>query len=98
MQAPLSLLKFVAKAALNAVGFGVAGDFAMEVLPQMSRDVWGGWGKDRSEDQRKADVQALVQAPPAEVRQQAKEVVREVAADRPAEVQLQLETYLNQLP
>ncbi|MBI1917418.1 MAG: tetratricopeptide repeat protein, partial [Planctomycetes bacterium] len=98
MRAPFVLLKFVAKSALNAVGFGVAGDFAMEVLPQMSRDIWGGWAKDRNEAERKADVQALVEAPSDEVKQQVKEVVRVVAGDKPADVQLQLETYLNQVP
>src|SRR4051794_28386117 len=98
MQTPLALLKFVAKAALNAVGFGVAGDFAMDVLPQMSRDIWGSWAKDRNEAERKADVQALVEARPDEVKQHVKEAVREVAGDQPSTVQLQLETYLCQVP
>jgi hypothetical protein len=42
---PFALLKFVAKAALNVAGFGVAGDLAVEVLPDVARDVWEWWGK-----------------------------------------------------
>jgi hypothetical protein len=98
MLAGLALLKFVAKATLNAIGGGVGGDFAVEVLPDLARDVWQWWGKDRSEAERKADVQALVQAPAADVQRQVREVVREVAADRPAEERLRLETYLNEIP
>jgi hypothetical protein len=98
MKTSLALLKLVAKAALNAISGGVAGDFVLDVLPEMSRDIWGRWGKDRSEAEGKAEVQALVEAPAAEIQQQVKDAVQEVAGDRPAEVQLQLETYLNQIP
>lgn len=57
-----------------------------------------GWGKNRSDAERKDDVQALVQAPATEVQKQAREVVREVAGDKPAELQLRLESYLVQIP
>src|SRR6266550_4246429 len=36
----LAFLKFVAKAVLNAIGGGGDGDFAVEVLPEVARDVW----------------------------------------------------------
>jgi tetratricopeptide (TPR) repeat protein len=98
MSAPLAFLKFVAKAALNAVGGGIAGQLAVEVLPEIARDVWRWWGKDRSEAQRRAEVQALVQAPAADVQRQVKDIVLEVAGTAPAEQQLQLETYLNEIP
>lgn len=94
MRTPLVLLKFVAKSALNAVGFGVAGDFATEVIPHL----WSSWGKERSEEQRKADVQALVQAPAAEVQQQAREVVHEIAGNQPPDLQFKLLTYLSEIP
>jgi tetratricopeptide (TPR) repeat protein len=98
MLAPLALLKFVARATLNAIGGGVGGDFAVEVLPDIARDVWRWWGKDRSEAERKADVHALVQAPAGDVQQQVKEIVREVAGDRPPDERLTLETYLKEIP
>src|SRR5436305_665176 len=93
MRAPFILLKLVAKSALNAVSGGVGGDFL-----DMCHDIWSGWGKDRSAQQRKADVEALVQAQPEYVKQQVKETIRELAADQPADIQLQLESYLNQIP
>ena len=93
MSAPLALLRFVAKSALNVVTGGVGGDFL-----DMCHDLWNGWGKGRSEQQRKADVEALVQAPPAEVQKQAREAAREVARDQSPDVQFQLESYLNQVP
>src|SRR6516162_3065754 len=61
MQAPSALLKFVAKAFLNAVGGGVAGDFAVEVVPDLARDVWKWWGKGRPEEQLREEVQELAQ-------------------------------------
>jgi eukaryotic-like serine/threonine-protein kinase len=102
MRSPLAFLRFVAKAVLNAIGFGVGGDFAVEVLPEIAKDVWERWGKDRTEAQRRADVQALVQTPAADVQQQVKEAVREVVQEAAwavsADRQLQLETYLNEIP
>jgi ribosomal protein L9 len=102
MPAALALLKFVARAALNAVGAGMAGDFAMDVLPDMMKDVWRLWAKDRNEAQRKADVVALVQTPASEVQRQVKEVVQEVVREAggpvPIDQQLRLETYLNEIP
>jgi TPR repeat protein len=98
MTVSIALLKFAAKATLNAVAGGVGGDFTVEVLPEIARSIWTWWAKDRTESQRKADVQALVQAPPSEVQRQVKEVVREVAGAVPLDQQLKLETYLNEMP
>ncbi len=42
LRTPLAFLRFIAKAALNAAGFGVA----VEGLPDMARDVWQRGGKD----------------------------------------------------
>jgi serine/threonine protein kinase len=97
MSVPLAFLKFVAKAALNAFGGGVVGD-AVDFAADVATDVWNWWGKGRSEEERRADVEALVQAPPAEVQQQVSAVVREVAGDLPTAEQLLLETYLTQMP
>jgi serine/threonine protein kinase len=64
----------------------------------MCHEIWSNWGRSRNDQQRKADLEALVQAPPAEVQQQARLVVREVAANQPPAIQFQLESYLNQVP
>src|SRR5438105_2223296 len=45
METPKALLKFIAKAALNAVGGGILGDLAVEVLPDLAQDVWAWWAK-----------------------------------------------------
>ncbi len=93
MRSPLALLRFFAKAALNAVGGGVAGDFVVEVLPDMARDVWNWWGKDRPEQELRAEVQQIAQLTPAEAEQQAAQVVREEAGSA-AEPVLKLVTAL----
>lgn len=98
MQAPNALLKFIGKAALNAVGGGLAGDLVIDVLPEVAKDVWGWWGKKRTPKQRQADVEALVQAPPQEVQLAVAEVVEEVAAEEPIEVKQALAAYLTQVP
>jgi hypothetical protein len=98
MEMPTALLKCIAKASLNAVGGGVAGDFVVEVMPGVFRDVWGWWCQDRSDGQRRAELEVLAQAPAAEVQKVARQVAREVAEGKPADVQLRLETYLTLVP
>jgi formylglycine-generating enzyme required for sulfatase activity/serine/threonine protein kinase len=98
MRTPLAFLRFLAKASLNAVSNGVAGDFAVEVLPDMARNVWKWWTKDRDKGQLQAEVQALAALSPAEVRQAAGQVAAEVAADQPEAVRRNLETFLTQVP
>jgi serine/threonine protein kinase len=98
MRTPVALLKFVAKAALNAVGGGVAGDFAVEVVPDLARDVWKWWGKGRPEEQLREEVQELAQLQPIEARQQAEQVVAEEAAGQPESVRRALTVYLSQIP
>ncbi len=98
MEAPLGLLKFIAKASLNAVGGGVAGDFVVDVLPGIARDVWGWWSKDKNEAQRRAEVQALAAVPSAEMNKAVKQAVAEVAAGEPPEVQARLLTFVNMVP
>jgi serine/threonine protein kinase len=91
-------LKFVAKAALNAVGGGVAGDFALEVLPDLARDVWNWWGKGRPEEDLRGEVQQLAQLAPDEAKRQAELVVAEEAAEQPEPVRHALTIYLSQVP
>ena len=98
MRAPYAILKFVARAALNYVGFGIAGDLAVDVLPAIAQDVYEWWHKDRSQDQMREEVQQLASAPAAEIKEQAAEIVKEVAADQPPQVQQALVGYLSQVP
>ena len=94
----LAFLRFVTKAALNYVGFGVAGDFLAEALPEMARDVYRWWGKGRSQEQLRAEVQALAQLSDEEARRLAGEAVAAEAAFQPEALQLSLISYLAQAP
>ena len=98
MRTPLALLRFTAKALGNALGAGVVGDFAIDVLPAVVKDIWDWWGQGRSLDQLQAEVETLAQASIELVRGQAAGVVREVIGDKPAEVQQAVEGYLSQVP
>lgn len=98
MQTPFVLLKFVAKAVLSGLGAGLAGDFAVDVLPAAVKDVWSWWAKDRNDHQRRADIQAIAQAAAVQVREEVTKIVREVAADRPRAEQQMLTGYLIQVP
>src|SRR5262245_430705 len=98
MGLPLALLKVVGKGVLNAVGAGVAGDIVADVLPEVARDVCAWWKKGRTPEEQRAEVRALAQASPAEVREAVRNVVADVAADRPPEVQKALALYLSQVP
>ena len=98
MKTPLALLKFVAKALGNALGGGVAGDLLVDVLPAVAKDAWEWWSKDRTAEQRRAEVEALAQAGMAEVQQQAAFIVQEVAPDKPLAVRQAVETYLTGVP
>jgi serine/threonine protein kinase len=98
MRSPLAFFRFIAKAGLNAVGGGVAGDFAVEFLPEMAKDVWQWWGKDGAEAQLLAEVQNVAQLPPDVARQQAEQAASETAAGQPDTVRQALAAYLTQVP
>jgi tetratricopeptide (TPR) repeat protein len=98
MQTPSALFKFIAKSFLNLVGGGVAGDFAVEVVPQVARDVWAWWGKDRSPEETRAEIQIAAQLSAPEIRQQASELVAAEAAGRPESVRNALAAYIEQVP
>ena len=98
MAAPLVFLRFVAKATLNAFGGGVAGDFAVEVLPDVAKEVLKLCGKNQPPEKLCADMEALADLPPDEAAQAARQIAREVAAGQPEAVLLSLESYLTQVP
>ncbi len=93
-----AFLKAVGRAALNAVGGGFAGDVVCDVLPDVARKVKDWWGAGRSPEERRAEVEALAKASPAEVREAVKEAVAEVAKGQPPEVKERLSIYLSLVP
>ena len=86
MLTPAAFPRFFAKAILNAVGGGVAGDFVVEVLPDVARDVWAWWGNGRPEDQLRAEIQEIAQLTPQEAEQQAAQIMSAQAANTPEPV------------
>ena len=98
MAAPLAFLRFVAKATLNAFGGGVAGEFAVKVLPDVAKEVLKLCGKNQPPEKLCADMEALAELPPDEAAQAARQIAREVAAGQPEAVLLSLESYLTQVP
>ncbi len=98
MRSPLALMKVVARAALNAVGMGVAGDLAVSVLPEVARDVWKWWGKDRPPKELCDAVEAVAQLSPDQARQLAQEAVAEEGADKAEDVRKTVACYLEMLP
>jgi formylglycine-generating enzyme required for sulfatase activity len=98
MHTPLALLKFIGKAILNATGANLAGEFVVEVLPEIVNDVWAWWSKDQKEEQRRAEVEALIQAPADKIRKAVQEIVADLANTQPVEVRKALASYLNYVP
>jgi serine/threonine protein kinase len=98
MQGHKAFLKFVGKAVLNALPGGFMGDLLIEVLPTVAADVWEWWAKDRSPEQRCADLLDLAAAKPEDVRAAAVEAVKEVTGNGSGEISLKLEYYLCGLP
>ena len=83
MKIPLILLKFVGKAVGNAVGGGIAGDLLFDVVPDLAAEGYKWWKKDRKPQEMRDDLAAVANASPEEVKEAAKEIVEEVAADQP---------------
>jgi formylglycine-generating enzyme required for sulfatase activity len=98
MRSPLALMKVVARAALNAVGMGVAGDLAVDVLPEVAHDVWHWWGKDKSPKELREEVEAVAQLPPEEIHELAEQVVAAEGADKAESLRKTVVGYLEMLP
>src|SRR5262249_29543204 len=98
MQTPTALLKIIGKALLDTAGTSLAGDFVIEVLPEVVQEVWSHWSREFSEAQRYAEVAALVQTPTEEVNLAIAEVVTELTAEQSPMVSQALAGYLGQVP
>ncbi len=89
---------FVAKAALNAVGGGMVGEFAIEVLPEFCHDVWVGWSRETNPAERRAELEGLIRASDEEIRLDVDAIVAEIAAKQPEPIRRGLTTFLRQVP
>src|SRR6476646_2971702 len=94
----LAFLKAVGKAALNAVGGGIAGDVVCDLLPEVAEKVYQWWARGKPPAQRQAEVAALAEAPPKEFNLAVQQAVAEVALGQPEEVKERLSIYLSLLP
>ena len=96
MSLPLRLLKIVGKVALNAVGGGIAGDLALDVLPEIAQHVWVWWTDDAGD--RVKEVESLTAASVEQIKAAVAEVVKEVGAGQPPATQEALASYLSLVP
>ena len=94
MRVPLILLKHVAKACLNALGGGIAGNLAFDIADE----VMAQWQKQCDETARRNELVGIAQAGTNELRQAVKEIVEEIAAAKSAHVREALTAYLTQVP
>jgi hypothetical protein len=69
-----------------------------DVLYDVASDALAEYHQESRDAQLRADLEAVAQAPPAQVRRAAEQVVQEIAAGQAAEVQLNLVSYLRQVP
>ena len=99
MRSPVALLRFIAKAVINAAAGGLPiGDFLIDVVPEIGRDAWGAWGGSRTEVERRAEIEAVVLIPDSEAPSLAEKVAAEVAADQPEEIRQLVIGYLTMVP
>ncbi|HEY7428282.1 MAG TPA: tetratricopeptide repeat protein [Gemmataceae bacterium] len=98
MRTPPALLRFIARAALNIVGGGLLGDFAVDVLPEMAKDVWKWWNTGRLDDQLRAELQAMAQLSAAETKGYAELAAQEEGAEHPETVRQAVANYVALVP
>src|SRR5262245_27646013 len=98
MSGSFAVFKFVTKAALTAAGLGLAGDLFGECLPDVARAVYDWWVKGRNPRDVRDEVEAVAAVTDEEARRLARQAVAAEAADQPEDVQLELVSYLEQLP
>jgi hypothetical protein len=89
-----AFFKFAAKAALNAVGAGVGGDFAFEVMPEVASALWGWWGKGRNPAQLRQEIQQVSMFTTTEIKEQ----TRMAVADASPAQQHDLKVFLSMIP
>ena len=100
LQLAFPILKIIGKVALSFVGGGILGDVLVDVLPDLSKEIWDKWngGKQASEQQRRQELQDVAQAAAEQVRDEVALIVQEIAADKPPEVRDNLASFLMLVP
>src|SRR4051812_37856759 len=94
MRIPLILLKHVARAYLNSLTGGIAG----EVVFGIADDVMKAWQRDSDERARRSELEFLAQATTVEVKDAVAVVVNEVAPGRSDQDRRALTSYMLQVP
>ena len=95
---PNPLLTSAARSVLEVMGPAVADPAAVLPTPEIAKRLWEHWSTTRGEPQRKADLLALSEASPEQVRAEVAAVIPEVAAGQPPEVTGTLTAYLAWIP
>src|SRR5262245_16002016 len=95
---PLALLKCLGKALVRHGGIALGLGWAADIAANIGEEVWAAWGLQTNEDQRRAELEAIVRMAAQEFRRQVEEVVREVASGQPPQVQQHLSRCLENLP
>jgi formylglycine-generating enzyme required for sulfatase activity len=100
MRSPFALFKFAARCLLNAGSFGLAGEFVVDVIPDLARDLWDSWGKGQQPAALREELQVMASSADSEVKRQAQDAVREASATSPPSpsAAASVVTYLTQVP
>lgn len=98
-----ALLKWLAHSLVKCIPMGeAAADFATDVLPALSGDVYDWWRGDKSAEERREDLETLATAPPEAVKEDAQAAVAEAAKELDCEPSAELlsavQQYLEQVP
>jgi serine/threonine protein kinase len=95
MPSPWAILrcvgKAVIKAAIKAIPLG-------DAVAGIASDAYEAWSKESDEQQRRAEIETLAQAPVTEVQVQVADIVAELAHDQPESVRQTVTNYLTLLP
>ena len=100
MRTPLVLLRAIGKAVQTVMGpAGVLGGIVIDtVVAEIANNVWDAWGKGKSGEEHRAELEAVAQATGEEICEGIEEIVQEIAAAEPANVRQALAGYLRQVP
>lgn len=97
------LMKWMARSLVRLIPMGESAvDFATDVLPTMSEEVYGWWTGNADPEERRKDLEALVQADKLEVQSAVEAAIEDAAADANVPIDTakrdKLRSYLEQVP
>lgn len=98
-----ALLKWLARSLVKCIPMGEAvSDFATDVLPIAANEAYEWWHGDKTAEERRADLETLATADPAETKEDAAAAVQEAAKELDCEPSPELmnavQRYLEQVP